>query len=68
LACLKKEEDVIVNHQHHGGAPSRASAVWLKPDACCGDKPYNTGEKGCCNDQLFDFDLEFCVEGQIVKL
>ena len=28
---------------HNGG--SRATAIWLKPDACCGDKPYNSGEK-----------------------
>jgi len=67
LDCLTKEEpvhfDVIGGAGGHG--PSRASAIWLKPDACCGDKPYNTGEKGCCNGHVFVFDTHYCTEGQV---
>jgi hypothetical protein len=67
LDCLTKEEpvhfDVIGGAGGHG--PSRASAIWLKPDACCGDKPYNTGEKGCCNGHVYVFDTHYCTEGQV---
>lgn len=70
LACLHKKEDVLAQWKPNGGgSPSRATAVWLQPDACCGEHPYNTGEKACCNDnKLFDFTTHYCSQGKVYDL
>ena len=37
-----------------GGFSNHAPSNWIKPDACCDDKPYNTGvEVMIFNIQLF---------------
>jgi len=63
--CLKEPARVL--DPIKGGFNPHAPSNWIKPDACCGEKPYNTGVEGCCaGNHLYDVFEESCVSGQIV--
>jgi len=50
-----------------GGAVHHAPSNWIKPNACCADKAYNTGIEGCCGGRhLYDLNDESCVAGRVV--
>ena len=38
------ETDAITEWKGGNGG-SRATSIWVKPDSCCGSKPYNSGDK-----------------------
>jgi hypothetical protein len=66
LDCLKAKKTDVISNWKGGNNGGRATAIWLEPDACCGDKPYNSGEKSCCGDKyIFDFLFEYCQEGKV---
>ncbi|CAG5102957.1 Oidioi.mRNA.OKI2018_I69.chr1.g547.t1.cds [Oikopleura dioica] len=68
LSCLtenpiEKERPVSGGNGHH------ARNDWVAPDACCDDKPYNTGVKSCCGGlHVYDPIEKFCIDGQVVHL
>jgi hypothetical protein len=43
------------NNPMHPGMTNPV-ADYVAPDACCGSKPYHSGEKICCHDQLYDME------------
>lgn len=66
LNCL--QEPIRALEPVKGGFSNHAPSNWIKPDACCDDKPYNTGLEGCCSGRhLYDFNDNSCVGGQIVS-
>jgi hypothetical protein len=61
------ETDAITEWKGGNGG-SRATSIWVKPDSCCGSKPYNSGDKSCCGGtHVFDFMTEYCEGGQVFK-
>jgi len=68
LDCLKEQETDAITEWKGGNGGSRATSIWVKPDSCCGSKPYNSGDKSCCGGtHVFDFMTEYCEGGQVFK-
>ena len=41
----KNSETDAITEWKGGNGGSRATSIWVKPDSCCGSKPYNSGDK-----------------------
>lgn len=65
LACLNEPSRVL--DPIKSGFTHHAPSNWIKPDACCDDKPYNSGVEGCCGGKhLYDFNDSSCVGGKVL--
>ena len=45
IGILNVLETDAITEWKGGNGGSRATSIWVKPDSCCGSKPYNSGEK-----------------------
>lgn len=68
ISCLT-QNTFEHNTPKQGGDKSYARNDWVAPDACCDDKPYNSGVKSCCGGlHIYDIMEHSCFNGQVIRL
>lgn len=58
---------------NHGRRPKERNPHWIRPDTCCGNRPYNRGYHGCCkmrsgHVKIFDVSKDICCEPGVIHL